>query len=228
MSTNFNLTLDTTAPAGVSIVLAGGAAYTTVRDITAALASTDGDTTGYQMKIWGAVDLAADASIQDTEGASSWISFATSKAIRLSSGDGSKQVFVKVRDDVWNESTAQSDTITLDTSLPTPTIAVGPDVSKVSKVSGKRTCSFSFQSDQALDEYKVKVVPSTASLHTAGTTIGTTNGSTNMSAGPGAGIAASTNVDATIDGRDLEVASAGDGVKIVKVFVKDAAGNWSV
>ena len=32
----------------------------------------------------------------------------------------------------------------------------------------------------------------------------------------------------TINGADLETASAGDGVKIVKVFVKNAAGTWSV
>ena len=39
---------------------------------------------------------------------------------------------------------------------------------------------------------------------------------------------ATTGITSVIDGRDLETASAGDGVKVVKVFVKDDAGNWSV
>ena len=72
---------------------------------------------------------------------------------------------------------------------------------------------------------KVKVVPSADSLHTAGTQIPTTGGSTNMS---GTTVAASASVSCTIYGADLETASSGDGAKIIKVFGKDAAGNWSV
>jgi hypothetical protein len=227
MGTNFTLTLDTTAPATPAIVIDGGNAYATSQSVTAGVTTGDGTTAGYQMKIWGDVDTAADANVQATEGASSWIAFSATKAITLSSGDGTKTLHMKLRDDVWNETSEVTDTITLDTSLPVPTVSVGPDVSKVSKISGKRVASFSFQSDAAFEEYKVKVVPSTGSLHTAGTAIPTTNGSTNM-AGSAGGYPATTNVDSTIDGRDLELASSGDGAKIVKVFVKDAAGNWSL
>jgi hypothetical protein len=39
---------------------------------------------------------------------------------------------------------------------------------------------------------------------------------------------ATTGIDSMIDGRDLETASAGDGTKIVKVFVRDDANNWSI
>jgi hypothetical protein len=227
MANNFTVTLDTTAPAGVTITLAAGAAATAVRPITATIATSDGDTTGYQMKIWGSVDPAANANIQATEGGSAWIAFSTSQAVTLSTGDGSKTVNVKVRDDVWNESTQGSDSITLDTSIPVVNITSGPDTTKVSKVSGKRTVNVSWQSDSVFEEYKVKVVPSTGSIESAGTTIPTTNGSTNV-AGSAGGYPATTNINTVIDGRDLELASSGDGDKIVKIFVREASGNWSV
>ena len=228
MASSFTLELDTTAPAGVSITLAGGAAVSAVRAITAAIATSDSPTVGYQMKIWGSVDTTVNPSIQATEGASAWIAFSTSQAVTLSTTDGSKTVNVKVRDDVWNESTGASDTISLDTSLPAVTISLGPDVTEVSKISGKRVCSFSWQSDVIFDEYKVKVVPASGSLENAGTTILTTNGSTNMASAAG-GFPATTNINSTIDGRDLEVASAGDGAKVLKIFVKEAgSGSWSV
>ena len=56
--------------------------------------------------------------------------------------------------------------------------------------------------------------------------IGTANGSTNMSAtGEFADAEA---INCTITGADLEAASAGDGEKVIKVFVRHAAGTWSV
>jgi hypothetical protein len=225
MASFFNLVLDTTAPAGVSITLAGGATYATSRDISAAIATSDTPTTGYQMKIWGDVDNAYNASIQSTEGASSWIAFSTSQAIRLSTGDGLKTVNVKIRDDVLNESSGQSDQITLDLSVPVITIQPGsPDVSKVSKQATKDTVTVVWQSDEALVAYEVAVVANGAAARGTGTVIGTTNGSTNVSGGA---LAANTDRTTTIKGADLEAASAGDGTKVIKVFGQDAGGNWS-
>lgn len=224
MASYFDLTLDTTAPGGVTISLAGGATYTSVRDIVATIGTSDGSTAGYQIKVWGDVDPAADASIQTTEGASAWISYNAAQAVRLSTGDGAKTVNVKVRDSVWNTSSAVSDSITLDTSVPVVTVS-GPDVALISKQTGKRTSAFSFTADVDVVAWKVKVVPSNGSLENAGTQIPNTNGSTNMSGGA---LAAGTPVNATIDGADLEAASAGDGTKHVKVFVQDAAGLWSI
>lgn len=226
-ATNFNLTLDTTAPAAVTISLAGGAAFTTARPVTATISTSDGTTTGYQMKVWGNVDLTVNANIQATEATSAWIAYNAAQAVTLSTTDGAKTVSVKVRDDVWNESAIASDSITLDTTLPVPNVTVGPDVTKVSKITGKRTASFSFQADVIFDEYKVKVVPAAGSLESAGTLIPVVAGSTNMS-GVAGSYAAVTNINSTIDGADLESASAGDGTKVVKVFVRDPAGNWSV
>lgn len=171
------------------------------------------------MKIWGTSDV-------DSEESASWENFAASKQITLPSGNGLKTVYVKVRDDVGNESAQVSDTITLDTSVPAVTIT-GPDKSKISKVAGFNQSIINFMSDVAFVEYKVCVVPATSSAQDAGTLIGTTHGSINTS-GDAGDYEASTNIQVTINGADLEAASAGDGVKIVKVFVKNAAGTWSV
>lgn len=223
MAANFTLTLDTTGPAGVTFVLAGNAAFTSTRAISAAIGTSDGTTVGYQMKIWGDVDPAADANIQPLEANSAWVAYATTKTVTLSTGDALKTVQFKLRDEVGNESSA-SDTITLDTTVPVLSIT-GPDLAKISKVAGFRVSTFSFSTDTALTAYKVKVVPATGSLESAGTQIGTTNGSTNMSGGA---VAQGATVTCTIDGRDLEAASAGDGQKIIKVFGQEASGSWSV
>lgn len=225
MASYFNLILDTLGPALPTLIIESGANYIGTQLVNTAISTSDGDTTGYQIKLWGNVDTSYDSNIQATEGASAWTAYTTAKQIKLSSGDGLKTLYLKIRDSVYNESAQTSDTITLDMTLPIVTISIGPDVTKVSKVTGKRTCSFSFQSDSVFTAYKVKVVPQTDSINTAGTQIGTTNGSTNMS-GSGS-FPANTNINCTIDGADLEAASSGDGNKIIKVFVQEASGNWN-
>ena len=227
MATTFSLALDTTVPGAPSIVLAGGASLTNLRDVIASIGTSDGDTTGYQIKVWGAgIDLTADPQVQATEANSTWVSFNAAKTVRLSNGDGVKSVSVRIRDDVWNESGVATDTITLDTSAPVPNVTSGPTAAKVSKVAGKRSTQVTWQADGDLAEYKFKVVPSGAATHDQGTTIGTAAGSANVAAV--VNIAAATSTTTTIDGADLESASPGDGAKIVKLFVRDAVGNWSV
>lgn len=219
MASFFNLILDTTAPAGVTLALNDDARYTTKASITAKIGCEDAVTTGYQMKIWGGV---ADAA---TEEEAVWVNFAATKAITLSTGDGKKTVNLKVRDDVGNESTVVTKEIILDTAVPVVTVT-GPDKSKISKVATFNVAAISFTCDVDFVEYKVKVVPATTSLQDAGVVIGTTNGSTNMS-GTGEYPDAQP-IDCTINAADLEAASAGDGEKIIKVFVRNAAGTWSV
>jgi hypothetical protein len=224
MASFFEVTLDTTGPGSPTFSIAAGASFATSQTTAVNFSTSDTPTTGYQVKIWGAVDAAFDAAIQATEGASEWKTFNAEIAVKLSSGDGSKTLKAKIRDDVLNETAELSDSITLDTTVPVATVSSGPDVSKISKIATKRVVSFEFQADVAIQAWKVKVVPATSSLHSAGTQILTTNGSTNVT---GAALGATTNKAVTVDGRDLEVASAGDGKKIIKVFVQDEAGNWS-
>ena len=218
MASYFNLVLDTLAPQELTVKLNNGSQYTTSKNITLSISVSDTSTSGYQMKVWG-VDGAS------SEDNATWETFAATKSIALPTGDGLKTVYVKVRDDVCNETAAASATITLDTSVPAVTI-IGPDVSRISKTAPKNVATFSFTSDVAFTEYKIKVVPSKSSLHDAGTLIGTVNGSTNMNAT--GSFKASTAITCKIYGKDLEAASSGDGEKIIKVFVKNAHGTWSV
>lgn len=218
MASYFNLVLDTLAPQGLAVKLNNGSQYTTSKNVTLSISVSDTSTSGYQMKIWG-IDGAS------SEDSASWETFASTKSIALPTGDGLKTVYVKVRDDVCNETAAASANITLDTSVPAVTI-IGPDVSRISKTAPKNVATFSFTSDVAFTEYKIKVVPSKSSLHDAGTLIGIVNGSTNMNAT--GTFKASAAITCKIYGKDLEAASSGDGEKIIKVFVKNTVGTWSV
>lgn len=47
MSSYFNLTLDTLAPASPAIQIAGGAAYASAQLVTCGISTSDGDTTGF-------------------------------------------------------------------------------------------------------------------------------------------------------------------------------------
>lgn len=218
MASYFNLVLDTLAPQGLTIKLNNGSQYTTSKAVQLAINVTDESANGYQMKVWGIDGIAKESDAV-------WETLANVKDITLPTGDGLKTVYVKVRDDVCNETAAASATITLDTSVPAVTI-IGPDVSRISKTAPKNVATFSFTSDVTFTEYKIKVVPSKSSLHDAGTLIGTANGSTNMTAT--GTFKASTAISCKIYGKDLEAASSGDGEKIIKVFVKNAHGTWSV
>lgn len=218
MASYFNLVLDTLAPQGLTVKLNNGSQYTTSKNVSLSVSISDTSTSGYQMKVWG-IDGAS------SEDNATWETFAATKSIALPTGDGLKTVYVKVRDDVCNETAAASATITLDTSVPAVTI-IGPDVSRISKTAPKNVATFSFTSDVDFVEYKIKVVPSQSSLNDAGTLIGTANGSANMK---GTGTFKKNNaISCKIYGKDLEMASSGDGEKIIKVFVKNAHGTWSV
>lgn len=224
MASYFNLVLDTIAPAGVAVEINGDAKYTTLASVTLGLTTTDEDTTGYQMKIWGDISDAA------TEQDAVWQTYSATKALTLSGADGTKTIYAKIRDDVGNESVQASDTIILDTAVPVVTVTT-PDRSKISKVSTFDTTVFTFSSDVAFMEYKVGVVPESSSIQTQCAVIPTTAGSQNTS-GTAASVEdafpASTPITVTIKGTDLEAANSGDGTKIVKVFVRNDAGTWSV
>ena len=219
MASYFNLTLDTTAPSGLTLSINDGALYATSTAVKLTIGLSDEVTTGYQMKIWGIDGV-------DEETSASWETFAKTKSVNLTSGDGLKTVHIKVRDDVGNETEEVSDDITLNTAGPVVTIT-GPDKTKISKVEGFNKSKITFTCDVDFAEYKVCVVPQTSSTQDAGTVIPTTAGSINTSGSDGS-YPKTTPIEVTITGTDLETASSGDSVKIVKVFVKTAAGIWSV
>lgn len=220
----FDLALDTTAPSNPSISIESGSQFTSTQLVMLTIGNSDGSTLGYQVKIWGSIDNTFDQDIQSTEGASNWVTYTVSKQIKLSSGDGEKTVFLRIRDDVYNQSAQVSDTIILDNSIPVVTIS-GPDVPKISKITGKDTASFSFQCNESFTEYKIKVVSSSGASHDTGIQIPTTAGSVNMSSV--GTFSAATPINCQVKGTDLQTASSGDGVKIIKIFCKDTSGLWS-
>ena len=153
MASYFNLELDTTAPQSPSISIEAGAQYAIQQLVDLTISTADGDTTGYQMKIWGDVDTTHNADIQDLEGSSNWITYSTSQQVKLSTGDATKTIYIKLRDDVLNESAQANDTIILDTSLPVVTIT-GPDESKISKVAGANVSSKSSKFNRCQSRYR--------------------------------------------------------------------------
>lgn len=219
MAAYFTLTLDTTAPSGASIVIASP---TNSRTVIATLSAIDAT----QMKLYGDIVSDTSSSTKITEDTANWVTYDTTASIVLTDEDGVKTVYAKFRDDVGNETIAVSAVVTLDTAAPVVTISTGPDYSTISEVSGFDTCTFSWSASEDFVEYKICVVPSNTSPQSVGTPIGSDNGSDNMS-----GIdefTANQSITSSITGSDLKAASSGDGAKIIKVFVKDSTGNWSV
>lgn len=225
MASYFNIILDTLGPSGVNVKINGDAIYTSSLDVTLTITVADEDTTGYQMKIWG-LGINGPSNADDAE----WETYTETKSIALWGEDGLKTVYVKVRDDVGNESGIAEDTITLNTSVPKVTVS-GPDRAKISEVDGFNTAIINFMSDVPFIQYKVCGVTSVTTTESNGIQIGSANGSINISGEKTDGevFAADTNIEVSINASDLKVAAGGsDGVIIVKVFVKNEAGTWSV
>lgn len=219
MASYFTLTLDTTAPTGGRITISSP---TTERTVPVALLATDAT----QMKLWGDIVASTSSSTKITESTASWIGYHTSASVILSDGDGAKTVYVKFRDEVGNETGAISTVVVLDNTAPTAAISSGPDRSTISEVSGFDKCTFSWSVDEAFNEYKICIVPSNTSPHNVGTPIGITNGSSNMAAT--GSFNAGQAITSVITSADLRAASDSDGAKIIKIFVKDLVGNWSI
>ena len=112
---------DIVAPTSCSININSGAAYTTSTAVTLTLSATDFPSGMSQMQ------FSNDGTNYSTPEA-----YATSKSYTLPDGDGLKTVYVKYKDVSGNWSAPVSDTITLDTSLPTGTIEINGDATYAS------------------------------------------------------------------------------------------------
>ncbi len=110
--TTRSLTVDTAPPSG-TIVINGGAAYVTSTGVTLALSATDTLSGMGQMRF-----------SNDGVSWSVWEAYGTSKAWTLTSGDGTKTVYVQYRDNAGNISGSFTDTIGLDTIAPSGTIVI--------------------------------------------------------------------------------------------------------
>lgn len=233
MANYVNITLDTIGPSGVSVLINGDSDKATSSAVTLTIGCSDDDTSGYQMKIWGTADAHSEAE-------AAWETYQATKNVTLPSGDGLKTVYVKVRDDVWNESAEASDTITLYEKLPS-IIGLSVNKSKLSLVDGQCMTQGSFGIDENIDAVRVMLVENVNDSYDTVTNISipVTNGSVitneNGDAISGSVLEAESIIDSIqlvyfdISAADINAVAPGDGVKIVKVFVRSAGtGSWSV
>lgn len=214
MPSSFTLTIDTVAPAGAVFTLNAGMPVTsTATGVPITLTTTDPDTTGYMVKIWGDLNPTVD------EASALWVPYGSVSTVTLSSGDGLKTLHARIRDDVGNPTAVQDATVTLNTSVPTLTITVGPDKTRLSDKANFNQSTFTWQATEALTEWSIRVVGSAGADHTSGVELGHA-----VEAVP-----ANTGKTYVINTADLLTASPGDGPKVIKVFGKSTAnGNWSI
>lgn len=113
-----SLTVDTSAPSG-SVTIAAGSAGTSSTSVTLTLTTNDNvDSSGQiEMQV---------SNVSNFAGAS-WEAFASSKNWTLTSGEGTKTVYVRFRDRAGNTSSSVSDTVALDVTAPSTTVT-GADV----------------------------------------------------------------------------------------------------
>jgi hypothetical protein len=129
-----SITLDTVAPTG-SITIAGGATYTTTSTVTLTLTTSDATSGVHQMRI-------SNDGVFDTE---QWETDAASKAWTLSTGDGTKTVYVQFEDQAGLISEIYEANITLDSTQPsTPNPNDG-----ISGWNNKNTPTFTWSSSDA-------------------------------------------------------------------------------
>jgi hypothetical protein len=115
--------LDTTAPSG-SVVIDGGASWTTSTSVTLGLSASDSTS--------GLSDMRFS---NDGSSWSTWESYGTSKSWTLTSGGGTKTVYVQFRDAAGNASGSVTDTIGLDAAAPTGTVTIAGGASWTSSTS---------------------------------------------------------------------------------------------
>lgn len=240
MATNYvYITLDTTAPANPTVVIEGGALAVANQLVGLTIHTDDDDNagidkTGYMMKIWGSnssIDESYDSKVTNDENTATWFAYTTNPQVKLSAGDGTKTINVRVRDAVNNPSNVAIDSVNLDATI--PTITVTYTAMTISEQAGKDTFSFTFQSTDAFTDYKVMLVTDTGATDSAGTQIQSTNGSTYVQGNAttdngGVNWTSSSVITVTLKAQDLRLAGANmNGQNIIKPFVKNEAGVWS-
>ncbi|MBL8617924.1 MAG: fibronectin type III domain-containing protein [Deltaproteobacteria bacterium] len=140
-------TADTTAPAGGSLSINAGAIGTKTTASTLTISATD-DSGVTQM------------CVSNTTSCTSWVTYATTKTHTLSSGAGTKTVYVKFRDRYGNTSANVTDTIIYETTAPTVSTLSG-----TAAVGGVSNLSWTASTDASsgLAGYKLVVREGTSS-----------------------------------------------------------------
>jgi hypothetical protein len=118
------ITLDTTGPTG-SININSGATYTTNPIVTISISSSDVTSSVTHMMLCNSSDFSGCI----------WQTVDTTKSWVLSSGDGNKTVYIKLKDEVGNISSVYTDNIKLDTTKPTGSININSGSSSTTTTS---------------------------------------------------------------------------------------------
>lgn len=116
MSSSFQLTLDTVTSLAAKIN--GGKAATLSSLVTLEL---DLDTDAVEVKIWGDINPLdpGNAGVGETEAGAEWLPAKASFPLALTTNPAPKHLHVRVRDDAWNEATADA-SIQLGEEAPLP------------------------------------------------------------------------------------------------------------
>lgn len=235
MSDYIKLTLDTTPPEDVEMLINGGAAYTFSRFVELKVSCADSDTQGYSIKVWGVDGV-------DDEDDAPWEEYFQSKLVSLSEGDGEKTVYVKVRDDLFNESDAVCDTVSYRSS-PIPFVkGLTVDTSKIFSSGVRRTASLIWNVDKDFDAVKIMLVDDVNAAYDddSNISIPTANGSHICGANGkiistgdymeiyNYKLSSNVGMSAVLYARDITAVSPENGIKVIKVFVRSCEnGNWS-
>jgi hypothetical protein len=122
-SSQRSVRVDTLAPTG-SILIDGGATYSSSNSVSLSLSASDSGSGVYQMRF-----------SNDGSSWSDWESYGNSKNWTLSSGDGTKTIYAQYKDNAGNVSTSYNDTIILDTAPPTGSISISGGAASVNTTS---------------------------------------------------------------------------------------------
>ena len=210
---------------------------------------------GVQYKLYGDFNYEAQSAAGIIEGDAEWKAFVkdegkpymTIGSLFCTSGDGTKNIYVIVKDNAGNETPiTDPKSFVYDTTAPKVTVS-DIDYNRISKVHVERRngsglivnkfadeIHFTFTPDSVIQAYKVCAylnASAAAAVENVAdeVAIGNAHGSINMSS---TRLKSQEPINATIKGADYEAALGEvgkvDGAHIVVVYVQDLAGQWSV
>ncbi|HBI25862.1 TPA: hypothetical protein DDX30_03695 [Candidatus Wolfebacteria bacterium] len=122
-----SITLDTTAPTGGSFKVNADATTASSTSVTLNV-TVPTDANGPVQMAYG-----------NTASPTNWTTTATTKAHTLTTGDGTKTVYMRFKDAVGNTTTDVTDTIALDTTAPTGSIVINAGAANASSTSATLT-----------------------------------------------------------------------------------------
>lgn len=184
-----DITLDTRAPSG-GFTINGGATYTSSTSVTLDLSAATDATSGLSQ-----VRISNDGSTWTTK------TYATSTTWTIPSGNGTKTVYVRWRDQAGNTSGNRTQTITLDTTAPSGTVVINSGSLGTNDPDVTLTLSAS-DAESGVSQMRISNNGVNWSTYTYAT-----SRAWNLETGAGG--------------------TAGDGTKTIYVQFKNGAGTWS-